>query len=156
MFATVLYKSCRQPRDASLYSLYKYFVAPVTELVSRTHQRLHTTQPPPREVVSPPQGELTSLAGVCLTTKKRGCLSTSLRLTTNIAAATLLWAATHRLAVNSQLWQPRLRFHQDYDSTRIKIQPWLRFNSTKIWILTTQPSLRFNQVHNTLMYCFIT
>ena len=140
------------PTTARCFSLYKHFVTPRSPLVrvcTATTTRGYlpsvrelpslaedSARPPLREVVCHPRGELFSLAGVFITTPKRGCLSTSLRLTTNIADATLLRVTTHRLGVNIQPLQPRLRFNDYYgdtviyDSTPIKIQPILRFNHT--------------------------
>ena len=60
------------------------FALPQIELFSLAEE---SGQPPLGEVDSHPQGELSSLAGVFVTTTKRGFLSTSLRLTTKIAAA---------------------------------------------------------------------
>ena len=122
MFHAFAQLRCKQglPTTTRYFSLYKHFVTPNSPKFDQ-----------PQQVrFSIPQRSIFSLWWVfpAIATMKRGCLSTSRRVATIIATVTLLWVATHWLAVNSQPWQPRPQFNHDYDTTHITIQPELKFN----------------------------
>ena len=83
-------------------------------------------QPPPSGVLTFSERTLLSRWRVCPAPRRR-TLSSSRRLTTNISCNS---SASHNppTAVNSQPWQPRLRFNHDYDATDITIPPRLTYS----------------------------